>query len=76
MSNEDIRKRLSVVAAVFTLDRHVRNDIRGVGEAGVIVQSERTGQDRVVSYDQLRRAEHETKNGSVVRTLARVVGLY
>jgi hypothetical protein len=42
----------------------------------LIVQSERTGQDRVVSYDQLRRAEHETKNGSVVRTLARVVGLY
>jgi hypothetical protein len=76
ISNHVIRSRLLLVASVKTPGMGVINRIVRVGSDAVVVQSERTGTERTVTYGQLRDAPNQTRNGVIVRTLAQVVGLY
>ncbi|MDP3983747.1 MAG: hypothetical protein Q8Q52_01910 [Acidimicrobiia bacterium] len=75
MSDNEIKKRLENVLAVKTGSMGVRNEVVHVGEDRVTVRSERTARDREVTYDQLRNAANESRNGVIVRVLAQVVGL-
>jgi hypothetical protein len=76
MSNSDIYKRLEFVAAVWTMARRIQNDVIALSTSSLTVRSKNTGRNRIITYDQLRNAANETRNGCVVRAVARILGLY
>lgn len=76
MRNSEIQTRLGLVATVYTPKQGVPNEVVHVGADSVELRSHRTGRSRTVTYDQLRNAASETRNGVIVRTLATILGLY
>jgi hypothetical protein len=73
LTNEQIRRRLEHIAAITTLHDRVLNHIVRVGPESVTVRSERSGNEREISYDRIRR--YSTEDGSIIDTLRRVLGL-
>ncbi|MCB9673212.1 MAG: hypothetical protein H6734_27360 [Alphaproteobacteria bacterium] len=79
MDDHEIRRRLEPLASFRTLDNRVLNEVRHVGVTSITVFSEqsRTGEERVITYDHIRRAvAGGTEHGSACRALARILGLF
>lgn len=75
LSDVAFRRRLSLVRAVVTPVHRVVNAVVAVKRHSVVVRSARTGRSREIPFDHIRRAGTATANGSLVRALARVVGV-
>jgi len=73
MEDQEIAERLTLLEVIWTPARRYRNRIVAVGQASVTVVSERTENQREISFHKIRQGT--TRNGCIVYSIRVIFGL-